>query len=700
MTSSDQPTDLPDPSNSGDLPRLDYVQGIRGFSASVVVATHAGIPFAGGFVTMDVFFVLSGFVIARLLLHERQRTGRISLRTFYKRRVARLLPALVVCVIVTLIASAVLLSPLGPQRVAAITGLASIFSVANLVLPFISGGYFQFEADQNVFLHMWSLSVEEQFYAVFPWLLTLGLAVGATHGRRVRNAKVLIGCLGLLSFIACLAMAYVASQGTSLAASMHNITYYSSVSRAWEFAAGGLLALWWHRIERVSPRVLLSVATTALLAYVVLFFAYDTTMVFPSALALLPVAIGVALIAVGAAGDTWVRRLFELRPFVWAGDRSYSWYLWHWPIIVIATALLPGRWWIPPLAALASIWVAKISYDHVERRYRARSIVDPLGRRTSAWTWRSLGTLALVGAITAGIIFGGTRSQWGVPAAQAMDSQVTPLHLDSRIGCSSDVPLAQRARTDCMLSHGGRAKVYLLGDSTAGQLSDVLAQTTKSAGVDLLLGARSACPFMDVNVVSDGMEMTECRTYVRSALSWLSEQPPGTVVLSLGGTTFLNGEKYAFEGHDGKTAQSQSKRLEAYAAGLADTFANLRADGHRVIFVQPALRFNYPHGDPWLAQSCPLARIAIDAPSCGLTIDRRVMLAERQPAIDAFNLVPEADRPESIDLVDQLCRKSECSTYRDGHWIYRDASHLSVPASMTLAPLFTSLLTSSTKDSP
>jgi len=160
------------------------VQGLRAVAVLAVVLFHASDVLPGGFVGVDIFFVISGFVIALSLLGEYRRIGRIRLAKFYVRRFKRLVPALALVVAFTLIASAFVLSPLGPQQTAIFTGVAAVFSVANISIALTTGDYFDAPAELNPLLHTWSLSVEEQFYLVFPIALVVGLtlfAIGKTR---------------------------------------------------------------------------------------------------------------------------------------------------------------------------------------------------------------------------------------------------------------------------------------------------------------------------------------------------------------------------------------------------------------------------------------------------------------------------------------------------------------------------------------
>lgn len=238
---------------------------------------------------------------------------------------------------------------------------------ANLVIARISGGYFDLDAESNALLNTWSLSVEEQFYLVFPALLMLGFAIA----RRVRYARWVPGSLvlgvGAVSFFAALleASGYVLPRESWL------LGFYSPVTRAWEFAAGALLALYAPRIFVLSRRCAgaFAVAGVALLA--VSPFVIDDTTTLPGPLTLLPVLGTMSLLLAGADPANRIGRLLSTPALVRVGDWSYSIYLWHWPLIAIATLRWPNTRWVAPAAAVVSILPAIASYRWVEAPIRA-----------------------------------------------------------------------------------------------------------------------------------------------------------------------------------------------------------------------------------------------------------------------------------------------------------------------------------------
>lgn len=675
--------------------RLAHIQGLRAIAVLLVVFYHAGFHLPGGFIGVDVFFIISGFVITQMLRREYAEFGRISLKQFYKRRILRLYPALAIMVVVTLVVGIALLSPFGTQGSAAVTGIAATFSVANFVIPFISGGYFQLGADTNAFLHTWSLSVEEQFYLVFPALIAVGIGLGRRRNLKDRVAMTAVIALGAVSFVICLALSFGWEDGTTLAIKAQSLAFYSPISRAWEFAIGAVVAFAWSDIERLPAKLLQALGLVGASTLMIASFMIDATTIFPGVAATLPAMATAALIMSGANRTSIANTLLSRRALIWIGDRSYSWYLWHWPFIVLSTSLLPGRGWVAPAAALISLLPAMASYHYVEGAYRER-----FNRRTSTGrarlaTLKTVGSLVAATALAASTVYVGAKDQWDITASKHMQSQIGPESMDRPLGCVGVTPMSIRAKSKCLLTNSGkRSTVYLIGDSLAGQYSDAVSKAAEETGNEVLLGSSIACPFVNLSMETEGRPLPACQKFVRESLNWLRRQPPGIIIMSMRSDAYLNGTRFTIEGQNGRTKTSEESKVRAYGRGLAQSFGALESAGHTVVFIQPTLRFIYPNGSHWNVESCPLIRIAIDSSSCGLTVERSALEKDRRLALAAFGLVPNAVKPESFDFFKQLCPDSQCSTNEKNYWVQKDASHLSVQASKKLTSSFIALLRS------
>lgn len=359
------------------------LEGLRGVAILLVLVFHAGLPgTGGGFVGVDVFFVLSGFLITGLLLRERERSGAIDLRAFYARRARRILPAGLAVIVGTLALSWLFLAPLDMPGVAGDAAAAAL-SVGNLRFALDAMDYFAADAAPSPLLHYWSLGVEEQFYLVWPTLMIL-----AARGRRPRvGAAAALGVVLIGSYAAALYLTDAASAWA----------FYSLPTRAWQLALGGLLAVSveWH--ERLPDRLLVPVGWLGLGAIVTALVVIDPGTPYPGLAALLP-SVGAAAVVLAGSRRGSVGALLVLSPMRFLGRISYSLYLVHWPILVLPAASLAIGEELPLevrfALALVSVAVAAASYRWIEQPFQhGRRLVLPPGR-----------TLALAGATIAATV--------------------------------------------------------------------------------------------------------------------------------------------------------------------------------------------------------------------------------------------------------------------------------------------------------
>lgn len=414
------------------------IQGIRAVAVFLVVAFHAGLPIPGGYVGVDVFFVISGFVITAMLFREKLLTGRISLKTFYVRRFLRLTPALAVMVAVTVIIVALPFNSIPGQQTTATTAKGAMLLVANFAIARSTGGYFDFGATINPLLHTWSLSVEEQFYVVFPILLIAAWAVGRRLGRPRLAVAVAVSGLAIVT----LAVALISAAGIPTPLIPGDLLgFYSPLGRAWEFAAGALLSIAGSRLRSPSRRLafVLGLAGVALLVFAAI--AFNESTVFPGAATLIPVVATMLLLYVGLTPSNPMSALLGSRPMVKLGDLSYSWYLWHWPAIVFASLLWPGNPVVPFLAALLSLIPAVASYRFVEQRYR-RSYPGSRIRFSAFVAVVLIVPLALSTMLTYVV----SNSYWSPRIAQVQSQQ---LHASLEAGCMSYTSITEATQDNC-----------------------------------------------------------------------------------------------------------------------------------------------------------------------------------------------------------------------------------------------------------
>jgi peptidoglycan/LPS O-acetylase OafA/YrhL len=325
------------------------IQGLRALAVILVVSFHAGLPLPGGFVGVDVFFVISGFVITAMLMREWSKSNSISFKNFYLRRFQRLTPALIVMILVVLAVSAIFQSPFGFQQMTVVTAAGAVLLVANFAIGVTTGGYFGNDAESNPLLNTWSLSVEEQFYIVFPTLLLVGWLIARRHPRFRIAPVALICALGVASLF----IAIFGSQLTSAGILPEILTgFYSPLPRAWEFAVGAALAFVAARSAEINRRVAIVAASLGLLLIAISVWTISPATAFPGPMTIVPVAGTALIIWAGCRSDNPVSEFLGARPFVSLGDISYSLYLWHWPLIVFALLLFPEKTWVALVAAL------------------------------------------------------------------------------------------------------------------------------------------------------------------------------------------------------------------------------------------------------------------------------------------------------------------------------------------------------------
>lgn len=656
--------------------RRPDIQGLRAVAVLVVMAFHAGLPVPGGFLGVDVFFVISGFVIAGSIVRDAQSDAGFSLRTFYARRVRRLLPALATLVGVVCVAAVVLQSPSTAHRTAR-TGVAAVASVANFEVARSTGGYFDEPAATNPLMHTWSLSVEEQFYVVLPLLLLLGLRLGRGRRRPLLPAAALLTVAGLASFA--LAQHWMLQPGPPDEAAMAQTAFYSAATRAWEFVAGVLLALAVSG-GAVSGGAMLSrrvadacgAVGTGLLA--VAFLRLDAASGVPGAAALLPVTASLALIAAGSRARSRpshggaVPRLLGSAPLVAIGDVSYSLYLWHWPAVVLARSVAPGSLAVAVAAIALSALPAVASYRLVEQ---------PVRRRRVLAGWSAPRLVAVLAGAAVALAAGPAVAEERTlsPAARAFTSAATGSHADHDLGCDEPPSDARPPAARCRIGPADAATVYLVGDSQAGMWSEAVLGAAATLHRRTVIATQHACPW----VVPDGVR--HCPDLAAS-LQWLTRQPPGVVVLALESDGYVNNDVLDL-GATGRTA-----RAAAWAAALKAAVDGLVGAGHHVVLVRPAPRFW-----TWRPGTCTGPTVRRSPQDCGQSVPRADAQAWRAAAVAAEESVSRLPQVSAVDPFEAMCDAVACRTNVADRWLARDADHVTVGLSASLAPVLAAAIT-------
>ena len=641
------------------------IQGLRGIGVLAVVSYHAGVPLPGGFFAVDSFFVISGFVIAGVLLRDLEKTGRFSARTFYMRRARRLLPAAGVMITVTVLASGLLLSPLGVvQRATGEAAMAASTFTANLYFMVTTGGYFQPSATSNPFLHMWTLSVEEQFYVVLPWVLLIGWL--AFPRRRVRAIAVVAVIAWLLSMAANLMLSFqwlpaflpahdllVADGGVRALA----VSFFSPVTRSWEFLTGVIVLLATRRYIpslRISPAM--SWVGLGLLLGSFLLINEDRPL--PGVASLIPV-IGTSLVLL--AGSSVQLKALTQRQLVGMGDISYSWYLWHWPIILIAVVWFDSTL-VALLAGVLSLPMSWVAFRIVEKTIRDRS------RFPTDKAMAVLAVACIVVPFIAGLaLVRAWQHNWWDPEVTALRSQLAPVHLDEADGCSAVTGLGP-AQVCSYTVPDAKGTVLLVGDSTAGMFSEPVRAATHNLGYDLDVASRSACP------LQLGLPGTaqSCARFVSEALRGITDRAP-----AYSAVVVVNAGRYGFSATAPGTMRPapMQPRYDAYADAVGAAIEQIESVSP-VLLVKPA-----PQATGGRFPECVLPSVLVsprwdcarlEGEYLATTSVQTAQALDRRLGSTATLYDPSA----------HLCDEQVCFLGRDGRFAYRDETHLTVDQSL------------------
>jgi peptidoglycan/LPS O-acetylase OafA/YrhL len=679
----------PDEAESGRRFRPD-IEGLRAIAIVAVLLCHAGVPFlAGGYVGVDVFFVISGFLITRLLVSELDRSGTISLRGFYARRAKRLLPLSAILLTVVGILSLILLSPLRNTEVAGdIT--ASALYVANWHFAAQSVDYFAQGLEPSPVLHLWSLAIEEQFYLVWPGLILLTTWFFRRRGRSVRPVLWVV-----LAIILAGSLIY----GIFLTEDKPAFAYFDTFARAWELALGAAVAL----LATVKlPRfgtLALGWAGVAAIVYATFSFTGETA--FPGTAALVPTLGAAALILSGTAlaatergvagarlGAGWI---LSLAPVRYVGRISYSWYLWHWPAIVFAAAI-----WGPRLSVAAGL--AAVAASWIPTQLTHMLIEDPV-RRMPALSRMPNRAIALGLACTAVAVGVGLGLQAAVPtlhtaplsevrgAAALVDEAVPqetatalrPNPLKARAdrgssyyeGCMVGIPGTNSNKCLYGNPHGDKTLV-LFGDSHAMQYFPTVEEMVERRGWRLIVLTKAECPPEELEVKSmvEDREYSQCDEWRQSALKRIETGNEHTTVIMSGDTEYT---PYGPEGEE----LSGDAAAEAMEAGYLRTLARIRAAGPRTVVIRdnPTSTADVP--------SC----VSEDLQHLDRCSFPRRIEWDREYDVRAAENSPDT---HLVSFIADICPGEICRAVIGNALTYRDKDHLTATFARTLEPILES----------
>jgi len=675
------------------------VEGLRAVAVVVVVLFHTKIAhFSGGFVGVDVFFVLSGFLITRLLLREITSTGTISLRHFWARRARRLLPASCVVVVVTVIASQALLSPIA-QRPLATDALAAGGFVINFVFAGRLGDYFASQVGQtpSPLLHFWSLAVEEQFYLFWP-LALLGLHRRPRRYRRLVTTTMI--AVAVVSFGACVWMTRTHPTGA----------FYLLPARMWELAIGGLIAVAGTAWKQVSPTARAVAAWVGVVGVATAVLTFDDSVAFPGTAALLPV-LGTALIVVGGGSDAAAFApiaILRHPSLQWIGRRSYAIYLWHWPALVLAEAkwgpLSLGQRFIAIGIAVAlaaaslrlvedpvrhSTWVASrpnrglvLGASLCATVLFTGAISSALPRQLDSGTVAAAPVLDLVAptttAATTGSVIADAAALTGDDLAslvaanravleQGLTTTAVPRNMrpslgklyDDRPAVYGDGCVAIGVDDKLNPCRYGQTtssiKVVLLGDSHAAQWFPPLQRIAESNGLELIVLAKGGCPAATVAIPTATLART-CPIWRDKAVQFIADERPDLVILT-GSRHYPNSD-------------------QEWSAGFTTTLGRLKDLTPRVLVL----------GDNPDSRAEPATCLSEHLTNVGACVNSRTRAVEAGK-LEAERSAADQAGARFVDTSDWLCTATDCPLIIGDILMFRDVNHLTTVAADWFTPM-------------
>lgn len=649
--------------------RLGYrgdIEGLRALAILLVIGAHAGVPWlSGGFVGVDVFFVLSGFLITGLLLREFESTSRIDFVSFYLRRLRRLMPALMLMIVLASLGAAALLVPNEQLPDASMATLAALW-LSNVSLALTQTDYFAPGAENNLFLHTWSLGVEEQFYLIWPALLLWSLSRGR-HGLPLARLKATMLVILALSL------------GGSILVTQNypQFAFYMMPVRAWEFATGALIWLYLGngctsevvKEEGAGGNVLRLLGWLGIAMIVCTALCYGTQMPYPGWRAMFPVCGAAAVIAAGFIDNTYgVARVLSWRWLQAIGRISYSWYLWHWPALVLGYAM---TWshdpWVRVVEVLVSLALAVASYRFIESPVRHQSF------------WLSHRRIALFGALGVTVTVCLLSMQWLSLAARHSEDPAMQHYSRARFdmpsiywqGCD-DWYHSDRVKLCTYGPSDAAHTLVLMGDSIAGQWFPALSQVAAKQGWRFIVVTKSSCSMVDEPIfyARIGREYSECESWRHHAVEQLASMRPDIVVLSmgLGGTQSLSQTQWI---------EGTARTLGAFG-GRVGTIYFLRSTPH-LDFDGPDCLASHVGRPKWLRTASGCETVVSDAH------EQQVYQWLQQAATRFPNV-------QTIDLNEAICPEQHCRAEQNGQVVFHDNQHMTASFAASLGPVMSARL--------
>jgi peptidoglycan/LPS O-acetylase OafA/YrhL len=612
------------------------IQALRAIAVLMVVVFHLWPNrLTGGFAGVDVFFVISGYLISGSLFAEIADHGRIRLAQFWARRIRRLLPAALFVIGLTAIATIIFVPSFTGQAFFG-EAIASTFYFENWQLATSATNYFA--AASSPFQHYWSLAVEEQFYILWPLVLT-ALAAAVTR-RSTLAIKVTLFIATLGSFGYSLFVTY----------GQPSLAYFTTFGRIWEFGIGAAIALLGHKF-RFTVKGQAALSLTGFGAILVSALVLNSKLPFPGWAALIPALGTAAVILAGLQGlPGWLDRIYAIKPVAFTGEISYSLYLWHWPLIILlpwATGYQPRAYELIGVFA-ASYVLAYLSKRFIEDRFR---VMPALTKRKPRLTFMlaalaSLMLLAIsgVGAYSASMA-NLAQTQTAPTLDRAKNDTADPGHKCMTDAESIEIKICKYGQI------GADYRVLLVGDSHAAMHLGAWKVLAEAGHFQLDLAYKASCSF-NLEARSDSARGKTCQAWNVELQKALAADRPYNLVL----TSYYTAVR---------ATEPDGQHDDATVAGFKSAWAPLQARGSTVVAIRDGVNMDKQMRDCWESA-------VYDATKCSM--------AEKSAFITDLAQKAASSPPGAltIDFTDLYCQKGRCPAIIKGTYVYRDSSHISL----------------------
>ncbi|MEI8143412.1 MAG: acyltransferase family protein [Candidatus Berkelbacteria bacterium] len=640
------------------------IEGLRAIAVLFVVLSHVGLGLPGGYIGVDIFFVISGFLITDLLFSELNLTKSISFKNFYARRIKRIIPAATLVLLSTLCCTAIWASI--QLKEAAWDSIYASVSLINIKLALAGTNYFS-SSIPSLFQNYWSLSVEEQFYLLWPALMLIVSVICRKSKFKEQSYSILLWLVIGMSLFA----------SYELTRSSQPWAYFSLLTRAWELAVGALIAVNVTKIAKLPKTVGGVISWVGLLGMFLAVLVFNDKLVYPGLFAILPVVF-TALVIIGCtvAADWNAEKILKIKLLQYLGKYSYSWYLWHWPIIVLLSITLGRELAVHEkiLTVLGTLILAIITYHVLENPIHRGKFFHNNNARIY-----KLGMVLVIATIciSAGVIsynthqshakrttLTGDRGGTTDLVAEALTTKSLPSDIESRLADAKDErymgcihETSDKKPTDknkCILGNAKSEKtMVLLGDSHAHQWTQVLDNIAKEKNYKLITYTKSGCPPFGGVIIGESLkrEYYECYGYNDAVKKELATLKPDIVILGA-----FNAVKQDYE--------------------INNSLGELKKVSPRIIYFTDT---------PYPGDNVPLclSRNKNSIQKCTIDLNKDENRINKKAEIESQ--LKNINNVEIFDTSPWFCDKNLCPVIIGGNLVYYDDSHITTSYANTIS---------------